>query len=442
MKKVYFLICFVGACVTALHAQDKSQLEKEREAIRREINEIQEVYEQVKGQKKETVGQLSLIQRKIGLQDRYISVINKELRTIDDDIYLSALEIIRLQHQLDTLKKQYSRSITYAYKNRSNFGYLNFLFSAGSFNDALKRVQYLKSYRAFREQQVENIVQTQRMIEQRKVMQISRKTQKNEALKVKAKEMTALEIQKQEKDRVINNLKSKEKDLKKQLADRKKKDIQLKNSVAAIIRREIREAEKKARAEADAEAKANAAKKLATPPPTPPSSNGNNADNVSNAALARKPAVEGRPKSYLDYSALDVKVNDNFEKSKGKLPWPVDKGYVSANFGTNKIDNLSFNSPGITITTPSAGVPVKSVFGGEVAAIYNLGDGMAVTIRHGKYFTTYSNLASVSVSKKDPVTIGQVIGRAAQAEEGDGGQVDFILMIETKNVNPEVWLHR
>jgi len=443
MKRICFLFCLIVSSLTILHAQDKSQLEKEREEIRKEIDELQGVYDQVKGQKKETVGQLSLIQRKIGLQDRYISVINKELRTIDDDIYLSALEIIRLQHQLDTLKKQYSRSITYAYKNRSNFGYLNFLFSAGSFNDALKRVQYLKSYRAFREQQVENIIQTQRTIEQRKVMQISRKTQKNEALKVKAKEMTALEIQKQEKDRVINNLKSKEKDLKKQLADRKKKDIQLRNSVAAIIRREIKEAERKAKAEADAEAKANAAKKLATPPVTSPSANPSNADNnLNDASVTRKPAVETRPKSYLDYSTLDIKVNDNFEKSKGKLPWPVDKGYVSANFGRNKIDNLSFDSPGISITTPAAGVPVKSVFGGEVAAIYNLGDGMAVTIRHGKYFTTYSNLASVSVSKKDPVTIGQVIGRAAQAEEGEGGQVDFILMIETKNVNPEVWLHR
>ena len=139
MRKVFFLFCLIITSVSLLQAQDKSQLEKEREDIRKEIDEIQGTYDQVKGQKKETLGQLSLIQRKISLQDRYINIINKELHGIDDDIYLSALEIIRLQHQLDTLKKQYSRSITYAYKNRSNFGYLNFLFSAGSFNDEIGR---------------------------------------------------------------------------------------------------------------------------------------------------------------------------------------------------------------------------------------------------------------------------------------------------------------
>lgn len=442
MKKVVFLFCFLISSVVMLHAQapDKSQLEKEREDIRHEIDEIQGVYDQVKGQKKETLGQLSLIQRKIGLQDRYINIISKELHGIDDDIYLSALEIIRLQHQLDTLKKQYSRSITYAYKNRSNFGYLNFLFSANSFNDALKRVQYLKSYRAFREQQVENIIQTQKLIEQRKMLQLSRKVQKNETLKNQAKQMEVLEVQKKEKDRVITTLKSKEKDLKKQLADKRKRDIQLKNSVAAIIRREIEIARNKAKAEAAENARANAAKKV-TEPATNPATNPN-AGNTDAAAVVRKPAVEAKPKSYLDYSALDIKVNDNFEKSRGKLPWPVDKGYVSVVFGRNKIDNLTFDSPGITITTPAVGASVKSVFGGEVAAVYNLGDGMAITIRHGKYFTTYSNLSSVNVNKRDPVEIGQVIGRAAQAEEGEGGQVDFILMIETKNVNPEPWLHR
>jgi murein hydrolase activator len=442
MKRFFFLFCSIIASVAVLHAQapDKSQLEKEREDIRREIDEIQSVYDQVKGQKKETLGQATILQRKISLQDRYINIISKELHGIDDDIYLSALEIIRLQHQLDTLKKQYSRSIIYAYKNRSNFGYLNFLFSAGSFNDALKRVQYLKSYRAFREQQVENIVQTQRLIEQRKLLQISRKAQKNEALKTQAKEMNTLEVQKQEKDRVIANLKSKEKDLKKQLADRRKRDIQLKNSVAAIIRREIEIARNKAKAEAAAEAKANAAKKAAEPVTNPPANN--NSDNSNAASVTKKSAVEARPKSYLDYSALDIKVNDNFEKNRGKLPWPVDKGYVSVVFGRNKIGDLIFDSPGISITTPSVGASVKAVFGGEVAAVYNLGDGMAITIRHGKYFTTYSNLSSVNVSKKDPIALGQVIGHSAQAEEGDGGQVDFILMIETKNVNPEPWLHR
>ena len=85
---------------------------------------------------------------------------------------------------------------------------------------------------------------------------------------------------------------------------------------------------------------------------------------------------------------------------------------------------------------------VKAVFDGEVSAVYNLGDGMAITIRHGKYFTTYSNLTSVSVGKGNSVRTGQQIGKTGKDDDGSGGQIDFILMIETKNVNPEPWLHR
>ena len=113
-------------------------------------------------------------------------------------------------------------------------------------------------------------------------------------------------------------------------------------------------------------------------------------------------------------------------------------------FGNNKIDNtlLTFDNPGITISTPSSGVAVKAVFDGEVSAVYNLGDGMAITIRHGKYFTTYSNLSGVSVSKGSTVKTGQQIGRAGKDDDGTGGQIDFILMVETKNVNPQPWLRR
>ena len=444
MKKVFFLFCllFISVAMLKAQGQDKSQLEKEREEIRHQLDEIQGAYDQLKGQKKETLGQLSLIQRKLNLQDRYVSTINKELRGIDDNIYLSALEIIRLQHQLDTLKRQYARSIIYAYKNKSTFGYLNFIFSASSFNDALKRVQYLKSYRAFRQQQVDNIVQTQKLIEQRKQLQLSRKAQKSEALKDQAKQLVVLEEQKKEKDRVMNNLKSQEKDIKKQLVDKRKRDNQLKNSIASIVRREI-EIARKAKADADAaEAKANAAKKVTTPSTTTPSNTNPDNSSANNSSVTRRPVAEAKPmKSALDYSAKDVALNNSFEKNKRKLPWPVDKGFVGITYGRNTVNGLTFDSPGISIITPAAGAPVKTVFEGEVAGVYNLGDGMAVTIRHGKYFTTYSNLASVNVSKKDIVQTGQVIGKDGQAEEGTGGQVDFILMIESQKVNPEPWLH-
>src|SRR5512138_3685614 len=145
MKKSIYLIVFIAFLPAFVFAQDdKAQLEKERQDIQNEIKQINGELSKVKGQTKQIVGQYNLIDRKIKLQNKYINTISKEIRFIDDDIYMSNVEIYRLSKLLDTLKAQYSRSVLYAYKNRSNYDYLNFIFSANSFNDAIKRITYLK----------------------------------------------------------------------------------------------------------------------------------------------------------------------------------------------------------------------------------------------------------------------------------------------------------
>ena len=391
--------------------------------------------DKVKGQKKQTLGQLSMLNRKIALQEQYISNINRELRSIDDDIYLSNIEIYRLQKQLDTLKVEYARSVVYAYKNRSNYDYLNFIFSASSFNDVMKRISYLKNYRAYREKQVGTILETQKLITKRKEQQLGRKEKKNTALTNQTHQVQELAGQKKEKDAVVNQLKSKEKDLQKEIAAKKKKDKDLNNAITAIVRREIDAARKAAEAKAKADAKNNpVVNPVTTSDPTSP--------DITKGSKRNDPVK--KPESYLNLNANDIALNSSFQANKARLPWPVDNGVVTVRFGTNKIENtlLTFDNPGITIATPSAGVSVKAVFDGEVSAVYNLGDGMAITIRHGKYFTTYSNLSGVSVAKGATVKTGQQIGRVGKDDDGNGGQIDFILMIETKNVDPAPWLRR
>lgn len=445
IKKINLLLLllagFSGISI-AQPVQDKSQLEKERKEIQKELSEIQNMYNQVKGQTKQTLGQLNILNKKINIQEQYIGSISKEIKSIDDDIYLSNLEIYRLQKQLDTLKGQYAKTVVYAYKNRSNYDYLNFIFSANSFNDAIRRISYLKSYRSYREKQVGVIHETQQLIAQRKEQQLGRKQQKNVALGNQTKQVQELAVQKKEKDVIVAQLKSKEKDLSKQIAAKKKRDKDLQNAITAIVRREIeaakKEAEAKAKAIADAKKKADDLALKNKPVEKPGTTN------PTVAVAPKKAEPEKKPASYLDFNATDVALNKEFATNRARLPWPVDNGVVTMHFGTNKIDNtlLTFDNPGITIATPSSGVPVKAVFEGEVSGVYNLGDGMAITIRHGKYFTTYSNLTSVSVSKGAAVRTGQQIGKAGKDEDGNGGQIDFILMIETRNVDPQPWLRR
>ncbi len=442
MKKFLFSTLFFLGTFTVISAQltDKTELERERKEIQDELKEIQGAYNNIKGQTKQSLGQLNMLSRKITLQERYISSINKELKYIDDDIYLSNLEIYRLQRQLDTLKTQYARTVVYAYKNRSSYDYVNFIFSAGSFNDALRRIAYLKSYRAYREKQVDIINETQQLIAKRQQQQLGRKEQKSTALETQTKERVALAEQKKEKDVVVSKLKSQEKDLAKQLAAKRKRDNDLKNAIAAAIRRDI-EAAKKESERIAALKKAEEAKNKPVVVNTPTTS-GNKPLTPVKTPAKEEPAK--KPESYLELNATDMALGSEFVSNKGKLPWPVDRAIVTIPFGPYNIPDthLKGNNTGITLAVPSVGAPVKAVFDGVVSAIHNYGDGAAITLRHGKYYTSYYNLSAVNVTKGATVKTGQVIGKAGEAEDGTGGSVDFMLMMEVNPINPAPWLRR
>lgn len=416
MKKLLILIiCFLSVhVVKAQPAVEKARLEKERQQIQSEIQQIQSNYNKVKGLKKESLAKLVILQRKLELQDRLIGNINKEIRNIDDDIYLSNLEIYRLQVQLDTLKAQYARSVVYAYKNNSSYDFLNFIFSANSFNDALRRISYLKSYRAYREEQVNAIKDRQQLISNKKTQLLTKQSKKKSALQDQQEQLNELASQKKEKNAVVSKLKSQEKELSKQLAIKKKRDAQLKNQIAAVVRRAVEAARKEAER-----------------------------NNVTSSVATKKTTTTtSKPKSYLDLNAKDVALNANFAKNKGLLPWPVDNGVVTIPYGRSKVGGLDVDNQCLTISTPSAGSSVKAVFDGEVSMVSNLGDGMMIVIRHGKYFTSYSNLSSVSVSKGAWVKSGEAIGRTGRADDGEGGQVDFWLQVEYSMINPQPWLRR
>lgn len=418
MKKLLLIfICFLTVQTGfGQLSNEKARLEKEREDIQNEIKEIQSNYNKVKGLKKESLAKLAILQRKLELQDRLIGNINKEIHNIDGEIYLGNVEIYRLQVQLDTLKSQYAKSVVYAYKNNTSYDFLNFIFSANSFNDALKRISYLKSYRAYREAQVTAIKDRQKIIADKKQQLLAKQAQKKSALQNQQVQLNELASQKKEKDAVVSKLKSEEKQLSKEIAAKKKRDKQLQGQIAAIVRRAVEAAKKEAET--------------------------NSRTNVNSSTASTGRTTSSKPRSYLDLNAKDVALNASFEKNRGGLPWPVDNGVVTIPFGQSVVGGLSIDNPGITISTPASGGSVKAVFNGEVSAVSNLGDAMMVVVRHGKYFTVYSNLSSVNVSKGSNVSTGQVIGKTGEADDGSGGQLDFMLMVESRNVNPQPWLRR
>ena len=431
-----FIFLFFLSAAYAQQPNDKAALQNQREQLRKEIGQTEKLLNETKKTAKVSIGQLSLINKKMDLQGNVIENINGQITNLNNNIYTSQLEVNKMKRALDTLKEEYAKSMVYAYKNRSNYDFINFIFSAHSFNDAIKRVAYLKSYRSYREMQAENILKTQTILEDKIAILSGTKKKKDVVLKEKGKELNQLSVQQQEKADIVNKLKGKQKELTAVINAKRKQDAKLKNSITAMIRREIEiakaEAAKKEKAQLEAIRKNNESTKTTAT---------NNNNKTTPAAPAPKPAAKPAGSSVLVNTEADRVLNASFEKNKGSLPWPVN-GYVISHFGLNKLPgNIDYYNQGVTIGS-KVGEPVKSVFDGEVTLVSYIGDNQAVYIKHGKYFTVYNNLTSVSVQKGSEVKTGQTIGRAGVNDEGDNGSIDFILMKESDNVNPQSWLKR
>src|SRR5450631_1966592 len=275
MRKPVFLLIIIfysaTTCLAQSPAQNRSDLEKERASIQKEIEDVKNSLDVTHKNKKQTLGQLALLQKRLRLRQAAIANINLQLNFIQADMNNSWQEIIKLKKELDTLRKQYAESVVYAYENRTNYDFLNFIFAAGNFNDAIKRVEYLKSYRAYREQRADNIQKTQVLLQNKIDGLKIKRVEKDEALIKQNKERQVLEVEKKEKDQVVEQLQSHEKELKKEMSLKQRQDQKLGNAIAAAIRRAREEAMREAKKKAAADASTAAA--VTTPPKTDPAKN-------------------------------------------------------------------------------------------------------------------------------------------------------------------------
>lgn len=447
MKKLIFtaFILIISVCPFSAQSQTREELEKERLQLKKEIEQTEKLLKNNKAETKENLRSLALINRKVNLQDRVINNINNDLRVLSNDMYKMQRDIYRYDKLLDTLKQEYAKSMVYAYKNRSNYDFMNFIFSAANFNDAIKRLTYLKSYRNYREMQGDNILRTQGLRRKRIGDLSGTKKQKNETLQTQSKEMLALESQQKEKDRIVAELKKQGKQLNNQMAAKQKQMKKVSNAIVAAIKKAQEEARRAAlaKAAADERRRKEAERDLFK-------NNSNNTDNTNKnnntksitVPVKTKTVVPARNTESVLLNDGNTALNTSFEKNRGSLPWPVDRGIVTMHFGRNTLPSGStMDVTSVTISS-DIGTSVKSVFSGTVSTVQNVEDMQVVIIQHGRYFTTYSNLSGVTVQRGQEVTTGQVIGKVAANFDGVGA-IDFYMSNESSNFDPERWLrHR
>lgn len=454
LQKLLLVLGCIVFSFSQLSAQSRDELQKQQQQIQREINDLNNELASIKGNKKAALRAYQAVQNKIKARENLINNIRKDVKILEETLFLNEREIYRLNKELDTLKINYAKSLVFAYKNRGSNEYLNFLFSAENFNDAIKRMAYLKSYRQNRETQAQTITKTQDLLKQTTITLANNKKEKAGALQSESSQLQVLEIDKKEKDQVVTQLKDQEKDITAQINKRQKENQKLAAAVKAAIRREIEEAQRKekerlARLKAatieeqkrekdriererqDAIAKNNAKNNGNKPKPV----------DVNTGVTVTKP-VE-RSASVFESTKEGLTMSLNFESSKGKLPWPIDGGSVTGEFGIHQIpgSQIKVNNEGIIIVS-NIGASIKCVADGEVISVYDVEEYQAVLIKHGKYFTIYNRLGSVNVSRGQSVKAGTLLGKVGANFQNEG-EFEFQVITEKQQYqDPRNWLKR
>ena len=453
-----FLLSLLFICTTSLVWSQESQqerLEQRKAQIQQEIKENERLLQSVKKKEKSAVSVMAIQEKKIALKENLIKTTEKQAKLLSNDMYINQVQINKLKKELAVLKEDYAKMIVKSYKSRSEESRAMFLLSSKNFQQAYKRLQYMKQYTSFRKIQGEEIQgKSKELVVYNQKLEVQ-KSAKQKLIEEKEKERQSLEQEKKEQEKLVNAIK---KDKNKIANDIKKKQQEAKaidRQIDRLIRQAIAEANRKAAAErAKQKAAATAAAKEKKAAALADAKELANASKTTKNAkpIAKPVETEEEPEPTTRESISSTKidltpeakiVSDNFRANKGRLPYPVERGSITLGFGNQPhpvYKSLMVHNSGVEITTDQ-GASARAVFDGIVTSVISLSPvNRAVMIQHGDYFTVYQNLSSVSVSKGEKVNRKQAIGRVRSNGETGKTVIKFLILQNTSYINPAGWL--
>lgn len=373
-------------------SQNKNKLNSQVKKLEKEIAYTNELIAETKKDKKVSVIQIKLLNQQIKKQESLIKKIRQEVQLVNQSIDDKQLQVNKKKQELESLKNEYAKMIINSRKNLNNYDRMMFIFASKDFNQAFKRLKYFEQYSQYRKKQTE-IIQTK---QDSLIVTIDKlKALKSEKESLRAKEESEkanINKRKITQQRSLNKLKGKEKQLKKDLKKKNSQKKKLKKTIERIL------------------------------------------------------AAEAKKAKEFKLTPDQIKLSDDFEQNKGKLPWPVLKGVVFSSFGEHAhpvLRGIKTRNDGIDIVT-SKGSKARTVFDGEVRSIISVpgSANFAVLIKHGKFFSLYSNLKDVSVKPGDHIKVKQEIGTISQDPEDNTTKLQFQIWKSTNKLNPVRWLAR
>ena len=427
----FFLVVFLFSSLCAFPQSDKKNLQKKYDKLENEIKDAEDLLQETQQNKNASLGELKILNRKIDVRQQMINNLSDQVTMINTDISETMGIITSMESDIKELKDEYAKMICYAYVNQTDYQPLHLFFAAKNIGDAIRQVQYVKEYNAFRKEQIGAIKAISAELEEKVgAIQVSR-NEKQDILSKEQTEQKKLTSEKQQKDKSVKTFQTKEKDLKKQIAQKKKDADDLQKKLQNIIAQEIKKEKEKAEAAAKKEAEKKSSEKNTS------AKNTSSSEKTEKTATNTSVNVSLTPEMQL--------IAKNFEGNKGRLPWPVERGTITGKFGKQPhpvLKDVITENNGIDITT-TQNASVRSIFEGEVVnVIFNPGFQKGVIIKHGNYYTVYTGLDDVSVKPGDKVTAKQKIGTAwYDADEGKT-EVHLEIWKGTVLLDPSSWISK
>ena len=416
MKKLSVILLFLLMVSATSYTQktkgkSKQQLQSEITSLQKEISTANQLLKKTTKDKEMTLNEVSILDKKIKQREKLIKAYNQQIAILDDEINSGQTYIKTLNSDLKLLRKEYSKMITFAYRNRSHYNRLGFVFASKDFNQAFSRLRYIRQFSDARKVKMDQIAGTERRITGE--VEANQKAREEQAALLADEQVQkeAMQKEKEELNRQVANLKKKEGSIQQDIKNKQQQAQKLQKAIDDIIAEEIRLANERSRKEAEKKA----------------------ADNKkgSSKGMALTPA--------------EKTLSTNFANNKGKLPWPVERGVISSSFGKHASvvsEKVTVTNNGIDIATTD-GAQARAVFDGEVASVTKLtGANTVVIIRHGEYFTVYSNLENVTVKRGAQVKTKQSLGTVHTNKTEGKTELHFELLKETNRQDPASWLSR
>ena len=393
-KQIYIPLLLIFLPVIVFAQKDQDKLEQKRKSLESEIAYTNKLLKETKSSKEATLNELKLLDVKLNKRSDLIATIDSEIYQLNDNIERTKVQLRKLNENLDELKIKYTEIAWHAYKYKTSYNKLIFIFSADDLNQAYQRMRYLDQLSTYIRTEAEIInkaeVEKNILLEDLK----GKKRKKGQLLSNEQAEIIDLEKEQSQKSKLKKNLQSRERQLKKAKREKEKQTAALDRQIQKIILSET------------------SAKK----------------DKPGNKTYALTPS--------------EMKLSSSFASNRGKLPWPTERGIISGTYGVHQhpvLKKVKVKNNGIDIAT-SKNSEARAVFNGKVVSITKISNtNLAVIIKHGEYFTVYSNLDKVFVKKDDNIITKELIGQIHTDLKGNT-ELHFEVWKGSALQNPTYWV--